>query len=37
VQLRLLSIHVSDRLDIEPRPDDAMRAVHREVFGAGNV
>jgi twinkle protein len=37
VQLRLLSIHVSGRLDIEPRPDDAMRAMHREVFGAGNV
>ncbi|MDF9794667.1 UNVERIFIED_ORG: KaiC/GvpD/RAD55 family RecA-like ATPase [Methylobacterium sp. SuP10 SLI 274] len=37
VQIRLLSIHISDRLDIEPKPDDAMRAIHGEVFGAGNV
>ncbi|GEL44696.1 hypothetical protein MEX01_52870 [Methylorubrum extorquens] len=35
--VRLLSIHVSDRLDMEPRSDDAMRAVRREIFGAGNV
>ncbi|WP_298951500.1 toprim domain-containing protein [uncultured Methylobacterium sp.] len=37
VQVRLLSIHISDRLDIEPRPDPEMRALHAEVFGGGNV
>lgn len=34
VQVRLLSIHISDRLDIEPRPDEEMLALHREVFGS---
>jgi twinkle protein len=37
VKLRLLSIRVSERLDIEPRPDDKMRDLHREVFGSGQV
>lgn len=37
VKLRLLSIHISDRLDIEPRPDEQMKALHREVFGSKQV
>ncbi len=37
VKLRLLSVHVSDRLDIKPRPDAEMVALHDDLFGAGQV
>jgi len=33
VKLRLMSIHVSKRLDIKPLPDADMVTVHQEVFG----
>lgn len=36
-KLRLLSIHVSDRLDIAPRPDDEMVALHQDLFAPGSV
>lgn len=36
-KLRLMSIHVSDRLDIEPRSDEEMIAIHDDLFGPGNV
>lgn len=34
VKLRFLSVHTSERLDINPRPDEDMRVLHREVFGS---
>ncbi|MGV2346117.1 MAG UNVERIFIED_CONTAM: toprim domain-containing protein [Methylobacterium ajmalii] len=37
VLLRLLSVHTSLRLDINPLCDEDMLRLHAEVFGAGNV
>lgn len=34
VKLRLMSIHVSERLDVDPRPDDEMAAIHTDFFGS---
>ena len=37
IKLRLLSIHTSQRLDINPLPDDQMAVLHKEVFGSRQV
>lgn len=36
-KLRLMSIHVSDRLDINPRPDAEMAAIHEDLFKTDKV
>lgn len=37
VKLRLLSIHTSQRLDINPLPDEQMAVLHKEVFDGRQV